>query len=161
MEKKRKVTIILFSGDMDKALAALNISIGAVSMGMEASIFFTFWGLNLLRKKKSMWRGKNFLQRLMTLLNRGGSEKLPLSKFNMLGMGPVFMKMLMKQKNMLSLEEALKLAREMGVKMIACTITMGVMGISREEMREDIVDSYAGVSTYLENAEESSITLFI
>ena len=160
-EKKKKVTIVLFSGEMDRALAACNIAIGARSMGMDAVIFFTFWGLNFLRKEKPSPKGKNFLQKMMAWMNRGGRRKAPLSRFNMAGLGPLLMGILMKNQNMLSLEESFKTAKEMGVKMVACTITMGVMGLTEEDLEEELVDSYAGVATYLSEADESSITLFI
>lgn len=161
VEKEKKVTIILFSGEMDRALAACNISIGARTMGMDATIFFTFWGLNFLRKDKPYLKNKNLLQRVMAILNRGGRKKAPLSRFNFLGVGPELMGIMMKNQNMLSLEEAFRTAKDMGVKMIACTITMGVMGLSEKDMEESLVDEYAGVATYLYEANRSSITLFI
>jgi len=103
--EKEKMNIVVFSGDMDKVLAAFILATTCASMGMEVSMFFTFWGLNVLRKKKFR-SGKNILQKLMNFMNRGGADRLTLSKFNMLGMGPAMMKLMMKnfvgQKNILA-----------------------------------------------------------
>src|SRR3989338_9027210 len=101
---KQKFNIAVFSGDMDKVLAAFILAKTAASMGMEVSMFFTFWGLNVLRKKK-LTSGKNILQKMMNFMNKGGADRLPLSKFNLLGMGPLMMKIMMKQSKVPSIEE--------------------------------------------------------
>lgn len=160
MEKKNKITIVLFSGDMDKALAAFNLATGAASMGMSATIFFTFWGLNVVRKHGAGSAGKGILQKMMSWMNKGGADKLPMSRFNMCGLGPKFMGILMRRYKMPSVPEMLRMAKELNVKLIACTITMGVMGISKEDIIPE-VDEFAGVVTFLTEANESGVALFI
>ena len=155
-----KVTIVVFSGDMDKALAALNIAIGAASAGMEVSMFFTFWGLNIIKRNEGSIKSKGIMRKMLNFMNRGGSKRLPLSKFHMLGLGKWMMKRLMKDSRSPSVEELLALAKEMGVKLIACTTTMGMMGISRDAFIPE-VDSFAGVATYLAEAKEGKVNLFI
>jgi peroxiredoxin family protein len=136
-----KATIILHSGDMDKVYSALIIGNGALAMGMEVTIFFTFWGLQRLQK--------------------GGLEKGPLSKMNMLGLGKWMIKQRMKKANVASLEKLFQDFKELGGKIIACEMTMEIMGISREGLREDLIDEYGAVGAYIQEARESEITLFI
>lgn len=155
-----KVTLIMFSGDMDKAIAAFNIAIGAASMGMEASIFFTFWGLNLLKKNEGPIKSPGIMRKMLNLMNRGGSKRLPLSKFHMLGLGKWMMGKLMKDSKSPSVQELLTLAHQSGVKFMACTTTMGIMAISKEALIPE-VDSFAGVASYLAEAREGKINLFI
>ena len=155
-----KVTIAMFSGDMDKALAAFNIAIGAASMGMEVSIFFTFWGLNIIKKNEGSIRSKGIMRKMLNSMNRGGSRRLPLSKFHMFGLGKWMMKRLMKDQNTPQIEEMIAMAKDMGVKFIACTTSIGMMGISKEAFIPE-VDSYAGVATYLAEAREGKVNLFI
>lgn len=157
---KDKVTLILFSDQLDKALAAFTIANGAAASGQEVCIFFTFWGINLIRKSRLNFNKKNFLQSLFSLLNRGGPERSKLSKFNLGGIGTLFMKILMKKFNMPKLSESISLSKELGVKFIACTTSMELMEISKEELTDNI-DSFAGVTTYISNARESAINLFI
>jgi peroxiredoxin family protein len=156
----KKVTLVVFSGDLDKALAAFNIAIGAASAGMEVSMFFTFWGLNIIKRSEGRIRSKGIMRRMLNLMNRGGSKRLPLSKFHMMGSGTWMMKRLMKDVKFPQLEELMAMAREMGVKFIACTTTMGIMGIGKEALVLE-VDSFAGVATYLAEAEEAKVNLFI
>jgi peroxiredoxin family protein len=156
----KKVTLVVFSGDLDKALAAFNIAIGAASAGMEVSMFFTFWGLNIIKRSEGRIRSKGIMRRMLNLMNRGGSKRLPLSKFHMMGSGTWMMKRLMKDVKFPQLEELMAMAREMGVKFIACTTTMGIMGIGKEALILE-VDSFAGVATYLAEAEEAKVNLFI
>ncbi|MGD1995751.1 MAG: DsrE/DsrF/DrsH-like family protein [Anaerolineae bacterium] len=145
MEQREKdterVTIILHSGDMDKMYSALIIADGALAMGMEASIYFTFWGLQRLQK--------------------GGLEKGPLSKMNLLGLGRWMVRRRMKKANVASLERLLQEFKELGGKIIACEMTMEIMGIRREDLRDDLIDRYGAVGTYIQEARNSSITLFI
>ncbi|MBM4445279.1 MAG: hypothetical protein FJ020_08270 [Chloroflexi bacterium] len=155
-----KVTLIMFSGDMDKAMAAFNIAIGAASMGMEVSIFFTFWGLNLLKKNEGPIRSPGIMRKMLNVMNRGGSKRLPLSRFHMLGLGKWMMGKLMKESKSPSVQELLTLAHQSGVKFMACTTTMGIMAISKEALIPE-VDSFAGVATYLAEAREGKINLFI
>jgi len=155
-----KITLIMFSGEMDKALAAFNLAIGAASMGMEVSMFFTFWGLNIIKRNEGSIHSKGIMRKMLNFMNRGGSKRLPLSKFHMLGLGTWMMKRLMKDVNFPQLEELMTMAKEMGVKFIACTTSMGLMGISKEALISE-VDSYAGVATYLAGAREGKVNLFI
>jgi peroxiredoxin family protein len=136
-----KATIIAHSGDMDKIYSALIIGNGALAMGMEASIFFTFWGLQRLKK--------------------GGLEKGPLSKMNMLGLGKLMVKLKMKKVGVASLEKLLEDFKELGGKILACDMTMEIMGIKREELRDDLISDYCAVGTYVNEAKDSAITLFI
>jgi peroxiredoxin family protein len=160
MEEKERVTLVMFSGELDKALAAFNIAIGAASMGMEVSMFFTFWGLNIIKRNEGGGKTKGIMRRLLNVMNRGGSKRLPLSKFHMLGMGTRMMKRLMKDLNSPQLDELMSMAAEMGVKYIACTTSMGMMGLGKEAFIPE-VDSYAGVATYLAEAREGNVNLFI
>ena len=155
-----KVTIAMCSGDMDKALAALNIAIGAASAGMEVSMFFTFWGLNIIKRNEGSIKSKGLMRKMLNFMNRGGSKRLPLSRFHMLGLGKWMMARLMKDTRSPSVEELLALANEMGVKFIACTTTMGMMGVSKDAFIPE-VDRFAGVATYLAEAKEGRVNLFI
>jgi len=160
MAEKEKLTLIVSSGDLDKALSAFNIAIGAVSSGMEVSMFFTFWGLNILKRNEGSIRSKGIMRRMLNWMNRGGSKRAHLSKFHMMGLGTWMMKRLMEEVNSPQLEELMATAKEMGVKFIACTNTMGIMGIGKEAFIPE-VDSFAGVATYLAEAREGKINLFI
>ena len=147
--KIERVTIILHSGDMDKVYSALIIGNGALAMGMEASIYFTFWGLQRLQKGDAL------------SLPKGGLEKGALSKMHLLGLGKWMIKQRMKKANVASLEKLMADFKEMGGKIIACEMTMEIMGIGREDLREDLIDEYGAVGTYVREARESAITLFI
>ena len=157
---KDKVTLVVFSGDFDKALAAFNIAVGAATMGMEVDMFFTFWGLNIIKKNKGPIKSKGIMRKMLNAMNRGGSKRLHLSKFHMFGVGTWMMKRLMKDVNFPQLEELMALAREFGVKYIACTTSMGIMGITREALIPE-VDTLAGVATYLAEAKESKVNLVV
>jgi len=151
--------MILFSGDLDKAMASMIIANGAVAMGNEVTVFFTFWGLNLLRKPKKIRVKKGFMDRMFGMMMPRGANKAKLSKMNMGGLGTRMMKGTMKKKNVNSLHELMKSARELGVKFIACAMSMDVMGIQKEELLDGL--EYAGVATYLGEADEGTINLFI
>lgn len=140
MSARRRIAIILHSGELDKAYAAFILTTGAAAMGMEASIFFTFWGLRLLTK--------------------GGLAKAPLSKMNMAGVGKKFMTARMKSQQVMSLEHLLQSALDLGVKLIPCEMTMGVMGIKREDLIEGL-EPVGGVVTFLNDAKDADINLFI
>jgi len=155
-----KVTLAVFSGELDKALAAFNIAIGAASSGMEVSMFFTFWGLNIIKKNQGPIRSRGIMRKMLNFMNRGGPKRLPLSRFHMFGLGKWMMVRLMRDAKFPSLDEMIGLAREMGVKFMACTTSMGLMGISREAFIPE-VDSYCGVATYLSEAREAKVNLFI
>jgi len=160
-EKKSKITLIVFSGNLDKVLAALNIASGAITLGMEVTIFFTFWGLNVLRKPKVNSKIRGAIKRMMRRINRGGVDALPLSRFNMGGIGTSLMKKLMKDDRMQGVEDMLKYVKDNGGKFIACTVTMGIMGLTEEDLRSDIISGYAGVIQYISEAKDSNINLFI
>lgn len=159
-EIEEKMTIIAFSGDLDKTLAAFILATTAASMGMKVSIFFTFWGLNIIKKSEGSIKSKGILKKMLNLMNRGGAKRLTLSKFNMAGVGTVMMKKFMKEANMPSVEEMIAMAKEMGVEFIACTTSLGVMGLSEEAFIPE-VDKLAGAATYLNEARNSKINLFI
>ncbi|MHB8986823.1 MAG: DsrE/DsrF/DrsH-like family protein [Eubacteriales bacterium] len=158
MENTKK-TIIVFSGDLDKVMAAFIIANGAAAMGDDVTMFFTFWGLNVLRKPEKVKAKKGFLQAMFGWMMPRGAGRLGLSKMNFGGMGASMMKMVMKQKNVATIEELIESAREQGIKMVACTMSMDVMGFSEEELIDGL--EYAGVATYLGEADESNVNLFI
>jgi peroxiredoxin family protein len=155
-----KKTMVVFSGDYDKAIAAFVIANGAAAMGDEVTMFFTFWGLDIIRKgKKVKTSGKSFLQTMFGKMMPRGSGKLGLSKMNFCGMGAPMMKILMKQENALSLDELIASAQEQGIKLVACTMTMDMLGFRKEELLDGI--DYMGVAAYLAAADEANVNLFI
>ena len=160
MADKEKMTIVVFSGELDKALAAFMLATTGASMGMDVKMFFTFWGLNIVKKNKGSIKSKGIVRKMLNLMNRGGSQRLKLSKFHMLGLGTWMMKGLMKDVNMPSIDEFITLAHEMGVKLIACTTSCGVMGLPEDTFRSE-VDSLVGAAYYLGEARESKVSLFI
>ncbi len=157
--KKDKATIIVFSGELDKALAAFTIATGAASSNMDVTMFFTFWGLNIV-KKNSFMKGRSIKQKMMNTMNNTTADSLPLSKFNILGIGPVMMKLLMKDVRFPQIKEMIETAKGLGVKFIACTTTIRMMGLTKEDFIPE-VDDFAGVATYLKIARESKLNLFI
>lgn len=159
VNEKEGKTIIVFSGDFDKVLASFIIANGAASMGRPVTMFFTFWGLNALRKSDKKNIKKPFLDSMFGKMMPKGTKKLKLSKMNMAGMGTAMMKKVMKDKNVNTLEDLMKQAMEQGVKLIACTMSMDVMGITKEELIDGV--EFAGVASYLGDAEESNVNLFI
>ena len=160
MADKEKLTIVVFSGELDRALAAFMLATTGASMGMEVSMFFTFWGLNIIKKNEGGIRSKGLMRKMLNFMNRGGSKRLGLSKFHMLGLGTWMMKRLMKEINMPSIDEFITMAHQMGVKLIACTTSCGVMGISEDSFRSE-VESLAGAAYFLGEARESKVALFI
>ena len=140
-KKGKKATLIVHSGEMDKIYSALIIANGALSMGMDVSIYFTFWGLQRLKK--------------------GALEKGPLSKMNMLGLGKWIVSRRMRKKGAASLERLLQDCKELGGKILACDMTMDIMGIKPEDLRQEFIEDYCAVGTYIKEAKESTITLFI
>ncbi|NPV60070.1 MAG: hypothetical protein HPY75_10445 [Actinobacteria bacterium] len=159
-DNKEKATIVVFSGELDRALAAFNIATTAASMGMEVTMFFTFWGLNVVARERSGGSGRSGLQRMLGLMNRGGARRLKLSRLDMLGGGRAAMKRLMREHRMPSLEEMIHMADELGVRFIACTTSMALMGLGEEDFIPE-VDEFAGAATYVEKASGSAINLFI
>lgn len=156
---QQEVAMVLFSNDLDKALAALILANGMAASGAKVNMFFTFWGLSVLRKEVAPPVAKNWISRMFGFMLPKGANKLALSKMHMLGLGSAMMKMVMTQKGVPSLPELIASAKEAGVKFIACDMAMDVMGISRDELIE--VDEVAGVATFAALAERSHNTLFI
>ena len=160
MEEKEKFTIVVFGGELDRALAAFTMATTAASMGMEVTMFFTFWGLNIIKKNEGGIRSKGLMRKMLNLMNRGGSKRLGLSRFHMFGLGTWMMKRLMKDVNMPSVDEFITMAKGMGVKLIACTTTLGVMGIGEDSLRSE-VDDIAGAAYFLGQASKSKVSLFV
>lgn len=156
---KDKKTMVVFSGDLDKALASFIIANGAVAMGKKVTMFFTFWGLNILRKPKKVSVKKSLLESMFGLIMPRGSKKLKLSKMNMMGIGGKMIRKIMKNKNISSLEDLIKSAMDSGVEIVACSMTMDLMGLKQEELIDGI--KIGGVGYYLGEAEESNVNLFI
>ncbi len=156
-----KVSLIVFSGDLDKVLAAFVIATGAVAMGMEAVMFFTFWGTPVLRDAKKKAGGKDLMGKMFGLMLPKGKDAIKLSKMNMAGMGTSMMKSLMKKKNVASLSEMLEMAAELGVKIYVCEMSMNLMGFKREEFIDYPNIEFVGVATFLEQAKNSKVQLFI
>ncbi|WP_027400247.1 FAD-dependent oxidoreductase [Anaerovorax odorimutans] len=152
-------TIIVFSGDLDKVLASFIIANGAASLGRPVTMFFTFWGLNALRKTEKQNIKKPFIENMFGSMMPRGTTKLSLSKMHMGGMGTKMMKKVMRDKNIDSLEDLMKQAMANGVKLIACTMSMDVMGITKDELIDGV--DFAGVAAYLGDAEESNVNLFV
>ncbi len=160
MEEKEKLTIVVFSGDLDRALSAFMIATTGASMGMDVTMFFTLWGLNILKKNEGGWKSKGLMRKMLNVINRGGAKRLTLSKFNFLGLGTWMMKRLMKEQNMPSVDEFIKTALEMGIKLVPCSNTCGIMGVPPEAFRPGVV-SMAGAAFFLGEARKSKVTLFI
>ncbi len=160
VKDKKSVTIVLFSGDMDKAVAAFVIATAAASMGMNVNIFFTFWGLNVIKKEGGLLKGRNWMQRLLNMMNYGHAKKLALSKMNMAGMGPMMLKMMMSQKRVPDIPEFIKMAAALGVKFYPCEMSMTVMGLTKADFIDECHDVIGAVS-YLAIAKDSSVNLFI
>ncbi|MFW5864273.1 MAG: DsrE/DsrF/DrsH-like family protein [bacterium] len=155
----KKKSIVVFSGDFDKAMAAFIIANGAATMGSEVTLFFTFWGLNILRKPEKVSVSKNMIEKMFGWMMPRGANKAKLSQMNMAGMGLGMIKGIMRKKNVPSLPELIKSAQEAGVRLVACTMTMDLMGIKREELIDGIEEG--GVAMYLNNAEKGNVNLFI
>jgi peroxiredoxin family protein len=160
MAEKDKLSIVLFSGEMDKALAAFMLATTGASMGMEVKIFFTFWGLNVIKRNEGSIKSRGLMRRMLNIINRGGSKRLKISKFHMFGLGTWMIKRLMKDINMLSVEEFIKLSHEMGVKLIPCSTSCGLMGVDQDAFRPE-AEPLAGAAYFLAEASTSKVTLFI
>lgn len=158
---EERVSIIVFSGELDKVLAAFIIATGATAMGMEAVMFFTFWGTPVLRDPKKRVNGKDLMGKMFGFMLPKGRNAIKLSKMNMAGMGTAMMKSLMKKKNVASLDEMLEMAAELGVKIYVCEMSMSLMGFKREELIDYPNLEYVGVATFLEQAKNSKVQLFI
>jgi peroxiredoxin family protein len=154
-----RAALVVFSGDLDRVLAAFVIATGAAAAGLETSIFFTFWGLSALKKKGATAAGKGLKQRMFALMTPAGTEALGTSKLNFFGMGAMMLRSMMKEQGIASLEELMAMARDLGVQMTACTMSMDAMGIAREELVDGL--GYAGVATFMADASRARVALFI
>lgn len=152
-------TMIVFSNDLDKAIASFIIANGAAAMGRKVTMFFTFWGLNILRKNDKVNVKKDLISRMFGFMMPRGSKKLSLSKMNMGGIGPKMIRYLMNKKNVTSLEDLIAQAKANGIRMVACNMSMDIMGIKKEELMDGV--TIGGVATFLGAAEESDTSLFI
>jgi peroxiredoxin family protein len=159
--RKDQLSIALISGDMDKILAAMIISLAAAAMDTKVKIFFSFWALSALRDKKKKATGKDFISKMFGMMLPKGKNKLKLSNMNMAGMGPMMIKMLMKKKNVLSLDEMFQQAGELGIEITVCEMSMDLMGFKREEFIDYPNLRYAGAGTFVADAGESAMQLFI
>ena len=157
IEDNSNMTMVVFSGDLDKAIAAFIIANGALTMGKKVTMFFTFWGLSILKKKNLA--KKSFIEKMFAMMLPKNSQDLPVSKMNFFGIGAKMIRSVMKKKNIMSLEELIKKAIDSGVNITACTMSMDVMGISEEELIDGI--NYGGVGQYLGETEKSNNNLFI
>ncbi|MBU2487917.1 MAG: DsrE/DsrF/DrsH-like family protein [Proteobacteria bacterium] len=156
-----KISMIVFSGDLDKLLAAFIIGTGAVAMGLDVVMFFTFWATPALRDPNKSAGGKDMMGKMFGAMLPKGSDAVKLSKMNMGGMGTAMMKSLMKKKNVASLPEFIEMAGELDVKIFVCEMSMDLMGFSREEMIDYPGMTYCGVAKFLEEAKGSRIQLFL
>lgn len=159
MTEQKKTTIVLFSGDYDKVMAAYIIANGAAAFDHEVTIFHTFWGLNALRKDENVPVKKGFMEKMFGKMMPRGANKMGLSKMNFAGMGPKMIKDIIKKHNAVPLPQLIEMAQEQDVKLVACTMTMDLLGLQKEELLDDI--EYAGVAAYLSDAQEGNVNLFI
>lgn len=159
MSEKKTTNIILFSGDYDKAMAAFIIATGAAAYDHEVTIFATFWGLNAFRKEEQVPVKKGFLEKMFGKMMPRGAEKMGLSRMNFAGIGPKLIKKVIKKHNAMPLGDLVSMAQELDVKLVACTMTMDLLGLQKEELIDGI--EYAGVAAYLADAENGNVNLFI
>ncbi|HJV31899.1 MAG TPA: CoA-disulfide reductase [Bacillales bacterium] len=156
---KDGATLVVFSGDLDKTIASFIIASGAAAMGKKVTMFFTFWGLNVLRRKDAPSVEKDLMGKMFGMMMPKGVDQLPLSKMNMGGMGAKMINHVMQKKNVDQLETLMKNALEAGVKLVACSMSMDIMGIKQEELIDGV--DIGGVAAYLGDAEDSGLNLFI
>ena len=159
--RKDQLSIAVVSGDLDKVLAAMVISIAAAAMDTQVKLFFSFWSLSALRDPKKSPKGKDVISKMFGWMLPNGTKKLKLSNMNMGGMGPVMISYLMKKQNVMSLQQMFKEAGELGIEIVICEMSMGLMGFKKEEFIDYPHLSYAGAATFVADAGESSIQLFI
>lgn len=157
--KNTRLTMVLFSGDFDKVMAAFIIANGALAMGKEVTMFVTFWGLDAIKKPGMGTAGKTFLEKMVTWMRPKGPAKLPTSKMNFGGIGPKLFHYMMANKNVESLSSLIEIAREFGLRIVACQMSMDVMGIKKEDLLDDI--EFGGVALMLGESYASNTTLFV
>jgi peroxiredoxin family protein len=155
-----RATLVVFSGDLDKVLAGFVIATGAAAAGLETTIFFTFWGLCAIKKTGIESAAKKSIkEKMFAMMTPSSSESLGVSRMNFMGIGAKMLRSMMKDKGISSLEELMGIARDLGVKFIACTMSMDAMGVTKEELVDGL--EYGGVATYMADAARSKVTLFI
>ena len=159
MSNKKKTTIILFSGEYDKAMAAYIIANGAKAYDHDVTIFHTFWGLNVLRKKDAPYVKKSLLEKMFSKMMPKSADHLELSKMNFAGLGPKMIKNVMNKHNAMPLPDLIEMASMQGVKLIACQMSVDLLGFKKEELKDHV--EYAGVAAYLADAEDADVDLFI
>jgi peroxiredoxin family protein len=158
--KKNKIAIVAWSGDIDRLWPTMILATTAAASGMEASVFFTFWGLFALVKPGVRVTGTNWMQKALALMNRPGMDHAKLSKLNFAGAGPMMLKKLAKEYKVASPTELLEMAKEMGVKLMPCQMTMDLMGLKREDMIDGLEPPLGAASALLE-MKEASVNFFI
>jgi len=159
--RKDQLSMAVVSGDMDKVMAAMIMGIAAAAMDTKVKMFFSFWALSALRDKHKNPKGKDFISKMFGIMLPKGKNQLKLSNMNMAGIGPMMIKYLMKKHNVLSLDEMFKTAGELGIEIIVCEMSMGLMGFKKEEFIDYPHLSYAGAATFVTDAGESAAQLFI
>jgi peroxiredoxin family protein len=158
-EQKKKTTIILFSGDYDKAMAAYIIANGAAAYDHEVTIFHTFWGLNALRKDSTVPVKKGLLEKMFAKMMPRGADRMGLSRMNFGGIGAKLIKRVIKKHNAVPLPQLIDMAKEQGIKLVACQMTVDLLGLQQDELIDGI--EFAGVAAYLADASEGNVNLFI
>ena len=159
--QENKISMIVFSGELDKQIAAMIIATGAAAMGMKVVMFYTFWGTAALREPKKKVGGKDFMSKMFGFMLPKGRNKTVLSKMHMAGMGTAMLKDLMRKKNVANMDQLFDVAGVMGVEINICEMSMDLMGFKKEEMIDYPNLSVCGVATFLANAKESAVQLFI
>lgn len=155
-----KASIVIFSDELDRACSAFTIANGAAASGMEVLLFFSCWGVNLVRKDGRAFRGDTPMNRLMSFVTRGGAARLRLSRFHFLGLGSWMMRRLMKAKNIQSIPEMIADARDLGVRLLVCDNPTAIMGLKKEDLIDEVED-IVGVATYIKESAGADLTLFI
>jgi len=158
-DKNGNLTMVLMSGDFDKAFAAFIIANGAIAMGKEVTMFVTFWGLDVIKKPTMTASGKKFLEKMVTWMRATGPNQLPTSKMNFAGIGPKLFRYMMGKHKVEGLDSMIDMAREFGLKIIACQMSMDVMGIKQDDLLDGV--EVGGVAAMLSSAYKSNTTLFI
>ena len=160
-QAKDQISMVVFSGDMDKILAAMIIATGATAMDTKVKLFFTFWAISALRDPQKTASGKNFISKMFGMMLPRGRNKLKLSNMNMCGMGPAMIKGIMKKNKVSSLDDLFKIGAELGVEINVCEMSMNLMGFKKEELIDYPGMTICGVATFLADADESRVQLFI
>ncbi|MHB8835997.1 MAG: DsrE/DsrF/DrsH-like family protein [Candidatus Methylomirabilia bacterium] len=158
-ERDGRVNILLFSGEFDRVLAALYMASGALAMGKEVSLFVTFWGFDIIKRPSMSMKGKGFLERMMLHMRPKGLQGLPTSQMNFMGIGPKLFAYMMRSKSIQSVEPIFETCRDMGLKIVACSTTMALMGLKEEDLIDGV--QVGGVGTFLGNSFNSQVTVFM